>query len=183
MAKISGGEALGKALARMSRNVAKAAKVQVGFLGDATEPNGANTAMVAAIQEYGSPKNHIPPRPFFRQMIAKDSPDWAADLGDALKANDYDAAKALALMGEAIRAELQQSIVDFTAPALSPVTVMLRGMRSQAEFSDLPFHERFSIAVDRVQQGLSDYGASKKPLVDTGAMLRSADYVVKGGDE
>jgi hypothetical protein len=69
----------------------------------------------------------IPPRPFFRSMIAKESPHWGADLGRLLVANGYDADHALDQMGESIAVELQQSIRDFRTPANAPSTVARKG--------------------------------------------------------
>lgn len=179
MVTLKGGDKFALALADIAKNVQKAASVNVGFLGDVTEEDGTNTAMIAAIQEFGAPSKGIPPRPFFRNMIAAKSPEWPAAIGDLLIANGYDAAKTLGQTGEEIAKQLQVSISEISEPPLSPVTVMLRGMRRQARYKDKPFWELFAEAKSRVEAGQTNYGASEKPLVDTGTLLGAVHYEVK----
>jgi len=175
--EIKGGEKLEAALKKISANVSKAASVKVGFLENATYPDGTSVAMVAAIDEFGAPKVGIPPRPYFRSMVAKKGPEWPAALGVLLKQNDYDSEQTLGQMGEGIKGQLQESIIDTNAPALSPVTVMLRGMRSNDP--DLVVSGKtVGEAAQRVAEGKTNYGASTKPLVDTGHMENSVDYEV-----
>lgn len=178
MVTLSGGDALKKAMDELAQKVTNAAVVSVGFLSDAKYPdNKTHVAMVAALNEFGHGKT--PPRPFFRSMIQKNSGEWPELISDALTRNKFDAKKTLAQTGEVIRVQLQQSISDFSGPALSPVTVMLRGMRSQARYRDMPFWERFAIAKQRVADGKTNYGASETPLIDTNVMRNSAAYRVE----
>lgn len=178
MATIKGGEKLAAALAKISQGVSKPATLSVGFLEGSTEPDGTSIPMIAAIQEFGAPKAQIPPRPYFRNMVAAKSPEWPKAVGGLLKDNDYDAEKTLGQTGEGIKGQLQQSIIDTMEPALSPVTVMLRGMKSNDQnlVVNLTVVEE---ARARVAAGKTNYGASTKPLIDTGNMLNSVDYVVK----
>lgn len=145
--KISGGEKLEKRLQEMARNIGKPATLSVGFLEGATYPDGTSVAMVAAIQNFGATARGIPPRPFFSNMVADKSPEWPEALGKILVAKNYDASGSLELMGQGIKGQLQQEIVDTNSPPLSPVTVARKG--------------------------------TAKPLVDTGHMLASVDYIVK----
>jgi hypothetical protein len=180
MVKISGGQNLERALAEIAKKVATASEVNVGFQNGATYPDKDHTlvAMVAAIQEFGAPSRKIPPRPFFRNMIAEKSPGWPKTVGALLVASKYDAAKTLGSIGEVISGELHQSIIDTQEPALSPITVMLRGMRTQSRYQDMKFGELIGEAKSRVDANKTNYGASTKPLVDTGLMLRSITSVV-----
>ena len=68
MAAISGGDKLQRALDRIAKNLSKAASVEIGFAENATYPDGTSVALVAALNEFGTGK--IPPRPFFRNMVA-----------------------------------------------------------------------------------------------------------------
>ena len=179
MVTLSGGQNLEKALAKIATNVQTAMQVDVGFLADATYPDGTPVAMVAAIQEFGAPSRGIPPRPFFRTMIANKSPEWPKAVGDLLVANKYDGKKTLGQVGAAIDAQLKESIIATNEPALSPVTVMLRGMRSQKRYQGMKFGAKMAEAIQRVADGKTNYGASAKPLVDTGVLLRSVSYLVK----
>ena len=69
----------------------------------------------------------IPPRPYFRTMIAAKSGDWGPALGKLLKATDYSTEDSLKMMGEVIRGELQESIADFSSPANAASTVRSKG--------------------------------------------------------
>lgn len=179
MVTISGGAKLEAALREMSKNVTKAARVEVGFPVGSIEADGTSIPMIAAIQEFGAPKRNIPPRPYFRTMIAQHSDEWPDEIVALLKENNFDAEAALADIGKTIAGELAQSIRDLMAPPLSPVTIMLRGMRSQAKYRDKPFGELIVEAVDRVAKGKSNYGASTKPLIDSGDMVKAIKFDVK----
>ena len=129
MATIKGGDRLELALARIAKNVSKPATLKVGFLEGATAPDGQSIPLRAALNEYGHEHNGVvtPPRPFFRNMVSEKSPEWPKAVGDLLTANDYDAVKTLRLTGEAIKGQLQQSIVDLTSPPLAESTIEKKG--------------------------------------------------------
>ena len=91
----------------------------------------------------------IPARPFFRTMIAENSPEWGGQLAKILVDSDYDAAKALDQMGESIAGELKQSIIDFNDPPNAKSTI------AKKKF------------------------ATPKPLIDSGLMLRAVTHKVK----
>ena len=178
MAAISGGDKLQAALDKIAANASKAATLSVGFLADSTYPDGTSTAMVAAVQEFGAPKVGIPPRPFFRNMVAAKSKEWPKAVGELLKDNDFDAEKTLGQTGEAIKGQLQDSIINTNEPPLSPVTVMLRGMKSNDQ-SLVVNKTVVEEARARVAAGLTNYGASTKVLDETGHMLNNVDFTVK----
>lgn len=145
--QIKGGEKLKAALDKIAQSVTKPAALQVGFLEGATYPDGKSVAMIAAIQNFGAPSRGIPPRPFFSNMVKDKSPEWPEALGKVLVAKNYDATAALELMGQGIKGQLQESVVDTNSPPLSPRTVARKGF--------------------------------DKPLIDTGHMQNSIDYIVK----
>lgn len=97
--------------------------VEVGFLENATYPDGTPVAAVAYWNEFGSSG---PPRPFFRTMIAKEKPTWPAKLAGAVKATG-DGEKALKLVGDNIQGALIQSINDLTTPGLAESTIERKG--------------------------------------------------------
>lgn len=131
MVKISGGTKLEAALAEIAKKVTRASSVDIGFLDGATYPDGTSVPMVAAVQEFGSPANNIPPRPYFRDMIAAKSPEWPEAVGDLLISNDYDASKTLGQTGAAIKGQLQQSIATFNGVPLSEATIAKKGSSKQ----------------------------------------------------
>jgi hypothetical protein len=174
---LEGGEKLKAYLEKLGQQITKKATLNVGFLAGATYPTGMPVAAVAAIQEFGAPRASIPPRPYFRTMVKAESPHWGPDLGKLLKANKFDASRALALLGEQIRGELQQSIVDTNTPSLSPVTLMLRKMKSDNQ-ALVVTGRVVGEAAARVAAGESAGGVSTKPLVDSGHLLDSVDFEV-----
>lgn len=125
MASFRGGERLAIALSEIAQNLQKAETLRVGFLEGATAPNGDSIPLRAAMNEFGS--EHVPPRPFFRSMIAAKQDEWAPAIAELLKDNDYDAQKALDLTGEAIAGQLQQSILDTNSPPLAESTIKRKG--------------------------------------------------------
>lgn len=127
MATIKGGQKLEAALARIAAKITNPATLKVGFLANATYPDGTPVAMIAAIQDFGAPKVNIPPRPFFRNMVRKKKREWPKAIADLLRANDYDAAKTLELTGQAIAGQLRQSIIETNEPPLKPATVARKG--------------------------------------------------------
>lgn len=131
MAKISGGVALEKALAALAKNVTNCAAVEVGFLENATYPDGTPVAMVAAVQEYGSSTMNIPSRPFFRNMIREKSHEWGPAVAALLNNNDMDARRALEQAGAAIKGQLQEAITNFEGVPLSPKTIAAKGFDKQ----------------------------------------------------
>ena len=51
--------------------------VKVGIVGHQRYDDDTPVAYIAAIHEYGSPNNNIPPRPFFRPTVAVQKKTWA----------------------------------------------------------------------------------------------------------
>lgn len=182
---LKGGKKLEAHLKRLSQQIDKATKVKVGFLSDATYSDGTPVAMVAAIQNFGAPARGIPPRPFFSNMVADKSPEWGPALGRLLRDNDLDAAAALDQVGQGIAGQLRESIVNTNTPPLSPVTLMLRKMRTENP-GLVVTAATVGEAARRVAEGDSFGGVSSKPLVDIGPegghMLQSVDYQVTTGD-
>lgn len=127
MVKIVGGDKLAARLAEISRHASKSANLSVGFLEGSTYPDGTPVPLVAAVQEFGAPSRNIPPRPFFRNMVAEKSPEWPDAIATVLKAADYDATRTMMQVGEGIKGQLQQSIIDTNAPPLAPTTVKAKG--------------------------------------------------------
>jgi hypothetical protein len=127
MASVTGGGALDTVLTRIGTSLDKAREVRVGFLEGATYPDGTPVAMVAAIQNFGAPAAGIPPRPFFSDMVERHKGDWGDTFGNVLMDADYNAGRALALMGKGMAGQLREQIVETNAPPLSPRTIAAKG--------------------------------------------------------
>jgi hypothetical protein len=69
----------------------------------------------------------IPARPYFRTMLTEESPGWGKDMADTLKATSYDGNKTLALMGEKIKGQLQESIRNVDDPPNAASTIASKG--------------------------------------------------------
>jgi hypothetical protein len=164
-------------LSTLAKKLTQGKVVNVGFLEGATYPDGTPVAQVAFWNEFGT--KTAPPRPFFRSMIQAKSPKWGNALQKHLKATDYDAQKALARVGSGVVDQLVKSIVDFTEPALSPVTLMLRKMKD--DDSGLVVTGR-TVAEARARVAAGETGASgtrAKPLIDTGRLQGRVNFEVK----
>lgn len=127
MATINQTNKLADKLARIVRSTQGLPRVSVGFLRDATYPDGTSVALVAAVNEFGAPSRGQPPRPFFRLMVANNSDTWPDAVAKNMLATDYDAHKTLDRVGQGIKGQLQQSIRDLTEPPLAPSTVQRKG--------------------------------------------------------
>jgi hypothetical protein len=127
MAEFVGGREVSSLLERYARNTERAASVKVGFMERATYPDGTSVALVAAVNEFGRPAANQPPRPFFRTMIAAHRDEWPRVVAQLLKQNQFDAARTLEGLGQAMVGELQQSIVNLVDPPLKPTTVERKG--------------------------------------------------------
>lgn len=125
MASVSGGEKLAKALDSIASKLERGATVEVGFMEGAAYPDGTPVPLVAALNEFGTEK--IPPRPFFRNAVAENSEKWPGFVAAALKANNYDAGKALDIVGQEIQEEVQDSIRSNTPPPSASATVEAKG--------------------------------------------------------
>lgn len=132
MAKnVKGGDKIAKALNDINKMLEKGSTVEVGIPSTAVYPDGTSVAMVGTVHEYGAPKAGVPPRPFMRPTVTKNAKDWPKMLALALKANNMDGKKALALMGEIITGQIRQSIIDVKSPKLKKATIKAKGGRTK----------------------------------------------------
>lgn len=158
MATIKGGDRMNAALAKILKRAKSASSVSVGFMGG-KEKNGTPIPLVAAMNEYGVPSRGQPPRPFFRNMIAEKQDGWPDTLAGALKATDYDAAKALDLLAEQVKSQLQDSIGELKSPPLAPSTIAKKSRGGTSKLG-------------------AAIGGPAKPLVDSGTMFQSVTHKV-----
>ena len=126
MTTLKGGDALMKKLEEIAKSMG-GGSVSVGFMEGATYPDGTPVPAVAFWNEFGVPERGQPPRPYFRRMIAAESPTWAGKMARLAEGTNYDGPRVLALMGEDLKGALQQSINDLTDPALAPSTIEAKG--------------------------------------------------------
>lgn len=129
MAKVTGGDKWKGALNKIARG-AESKTLRVGFLARSRYPSGTSIPMVAAVNEFGSAKS--PPRPYFRNMIAKNKASWPGTATTYLRDNGHDIDKALQAMGHIISGQLMESIGTYNAgPPLKPATIKRKGFDKQ----------------------------------------------------
>lgn len=185
----TGGNKAISAIADAMQKYASGPKIKVGFLANATYPDGTPVAMIAMIQEFGATINraagdvtiyrkvnaagteflkggrfvkrtqsnfssthkheaytiNIPPRPFFRTMIAQNQASWAPELARLIKSG-IAPMDALRTLGQIMSGQLRASIIAMNTPPNAPSTIQKK--------------------------------KAAKPLVDTGHMRNSVDFEV-----
>ena len=103
-------------------------QIEVGFFSTAKYPDGTPVPLVAAVNEFGSPKMNIPERPFFRgALVGLDKalkPILEAGVDPQKMVVDQQTA---GLLGEATKGRIQQSITDLSSPPNSPRTIARKG--------------------------------------------------------
>ena len=125
MAVLSGGQNVERYFRDLAQRVRRGGTLEVGFMSGATYPDGTPVPLVAALNEFGT--SRVPPRPFFRSMIAQKSSGWGPAAARLLAQNNYDVRTTLTLVGEGIKGQLQQSIASNTPPPNAPSTVARKG--------------------------------------------------------
>lgn len=125
MVTIRGGDKAERYLRDVLQRLGRGGTLKVGVLSGATYPDGTPVAMAAAANEFGT--RTIPARSFMRRTVAEKSDGWADALAKCMAATDNDPQAALALMGEGIKGQVQQTIRDVSGPPLKPATVKRKG--------------------------------------------------------
>jgi hypothetical protein len=140
------------ALKSIEDKITNGGVLRMGFLEKATYPAGEKgaalpVAQVAFWNEFGTTRT--PARPFFRDTIAKQSKTWGDNLAAALIATNYDGQKALALLGQSMRDDLENSIAQFSLRGNAPSTIKAKGFDKE-------------LVDTGVMQRATDYEVSKK---------------------
>lgn len=97
--------------------------LEVGFFKEAKYSDGKAVAQVASQNEFGT--HSIPPRPFFRNAIVKNSQKWMKFFKKSAK--EHPPYKAMGMLGEMIRSDIVQSINQTNTPPNSPLTIKQKG--------------------------------------------------------
>lgn len=130
---------------------------RVGWFPSAVYEGGQPVAGVAFVQEHGSTKRSIPPRPFMRPTVTEKRTEWAKTVGQLTKAAAQGKiAPENVMQGLTMAAEghVRAAITKISTPPLAESTVAARKRR----LADGGAGAKSSIA---------------KPLVDTGVMLNT----------
>lgn len=158
-------------------------QVKVGFLEGATYPDGTPVAAVAFWDEFGHGGNFpSPPRPFFRVIISKESAGWPKKMAALAKANNFNGARVMQLMGEDIAGALKKSIIEMNDPPLSRTTLILRA-RFLSNPGDITISDVLQAQRDVAAGKTGASGTGAKPLVWTGHLLQSIGFEIEGGQQ
>lgn len=143
----------GRGLMALSRRLAKLNKrVLIGVPAGKSEEDGASMALVAAVNEFGSPDRGIPERPFLRAGIRENYPRITRLNVRTLREvaeGTMTADTALNLLGEVTAGGVKAKIAEGGFVANAPSTIKAKG--------------------------------SDKPLIDSGALRQSITYLVEDG--
>jgi hypothetical protein len=137
-------------------------EVRVGWFSSNVYPDKYATpvAYVAAIQELGSPKNKIPPRPFMRPTVMKQWSNWQALMLKGAKAilkGTWSAREVMDALGAQVAGDIAKTIRSIWTPPLKEATVRARARKySSGEITD----------------------SLRKPLVATARLVDSISHVV-----
>ena len=128
---------------------------RAGIPAGATTTDGKSIPMYAVYNELGT--SRTPARPFMRTTANEHQNEWCETLAGALKGEVVkgDAKRAMGLVGEQMKAHIQQTIQKGSFAPNAPRTVAMKRAKGKVE----PNH----------------------PLIDTGQMLASIISEVKGG--
>ena len=158
------------------------AKGRVGWFSSAKYEDGTPVAGVMAVQEFGSAKRSIPPRPFIRPTAAAQQAAWAGLAARAAKAVTTGKAppdapvRILAMQAES---DVRDAIIRLTSPALSILTLLARKYRKEKGRKVAGGKELGAIARAGRKDGPPDVsGVSTKPLNDTGLALATLSHEV-----
>lgn len=135
------------------------AGVRVGFFEGSKYDDGTPVALVAATQEFGSPKQGIPPRPFMRQAIAQHGRWWARLVETGMKTvaagGTVTPAQVWDRVGLKAAGDVRKAISEVQKPPLKEKTVKAR--------------------LAKMADGKT-VGNLRKPLVETGVMFNAVTH-------
>lgn len=142
-----------------------------------------NNAAIAYVQEFGSPANNIPARPFLIPGVQAAQPKVLKQLrAGATEALDgkLDAAdKALHSAGMVGVSKVRAKIGEGIPPPLKPETIANR-FRQRGTKSLRKGEKKYLQMIDEgVSPALAQTAAGIKPLVNTGELRNSITYVVR----
>ena len=197
--RLSGASGVGSGLAKVVRksNIPKVKlaidelgkfKLTAGWLESAKYDAQTPVAGIAATQEFGSPRNGIPPRPFIRPAISDNRQAWidlVENLSKEILAGNQTARGAMSILGLVVEGNIKEAIIAVNQPELSPITIALRKFRNEnpnAQFGRGFVHQvGGAIAAGETgpgQLGDQSFG-NTKPLNDSGIMLATVTHRVE----
>jgi hypothetical protein len=125
---------------KLNGYIAKAdLKAKAGFFPSAKYPasmGGEYVAEIAFKNEYGSPLERIPPRPFFRPAVADNKHKWSEIVRLTLKRGGT-IEDALETVGLQMQGDIRDAMDAVTTPELSAYTIQMRQERGNNDTKPL----------------------------------------------
>lgn len=158
------------------------AESRVGWFASSKYEDGTPVAGVMMVQELGSAKRRIPPRPTMRPTAEAKGQAWATLAGKASKAvlaGKIPPTGAVAALAMAAEADVRRAIIDLKDPPLSLLTLLARKHRKDTGRKVAGGKELGAIDKAGRANGPPDVsGVSTKPLNDTGYALATLSHEV-----
>lgn len=165
-----GAEQLRVMLAGLSDKVAR-----VGFFPSSKYEDGTPVAYVAAIQEFGSPTEGIPPRSFMRTTAEAQRGAWQATARQGAQAvvkGNATGEQVLDTLGQLAAGDIRKAISDLTSPPLSQITIELRKMRREGrKITGKTVGEAAKATKSAFYQPVDSGAPIAKPLVESAVLL------------
>lgn len=174
----------GPALAALKTAIAGLSKSEsrVGWFPSAKYEDGTPVAGVMMVQEFGSGKQGIPPRPTARPTIAQGEATWpklAAGASRAVLAGSLPPNGAVRVLAMEAEADWRRAIIKLTSPALSILTLLARKHRKSTGRKVSGAKQLGAIDKAGRESGPPDVsGVSTKPLNDSGLALSTLTHEV-----
>lgn len=142
---------------------AKRKTLSVGFFSSAVYEDGTPVAAAAVKNEFGSPEDHVPPRPFMRPTASKKKQEWSDKMGRLSAAavrGRLTVQQVFDQLGGIAAGDVARTITEVVSPKLADLTIANR--------------------MNRYASNNAHVGSLTKPLIDTGLMLDSVTHEVSG---
>jgi hypothetical protein len=126
--------------------------MKVGIMADKTYPgeDGAppiKVAHVGWINDQGSPHQHIPSRPFFRETVFRNRAAIPQMIASLIRANDPETT--LRLVGEHMVGEFTDAVMTWTDPPNAQSTIDAKGYNAPLRANDRQLRNSFSYEIDQ----------------------------------
>lgn len=160
-----------KALQNLVKGLGNA-QGKVGWFESEKYENGTPVAYVAAIQEFGSPQNSIPPRSFMRSTALEEKKKWAKTAEDGSKQiikGSLDGKMVMTGIALQAKGDIQSKIASIQSPGLSDITLALRKVKlgMVPGIGPTVTGKTVGIVASKLKDGsLTPDGVSKKPLIE-----------------
>lgn len=141
------------------------AQGRVGWFPSAVYEGGQPVAGIAHVQEFGSAKRSIPPRPFIRPTAEEKREQWKGTVEQVSRAvaqGKLEPGRVMEALTMAAEGHIREAISKVTSPPLAASTIAARRRR----LAD-------GGASEKGDKGGAGIAGITKPLVDTGILLNT----------